>query len=84
MKKRATFFFHSPAMRFLAGGSVRCIRLKGEVERGKRGCARRWFVKKRVTFFFHSPAMRFSGGGNVCCIRLKGEVERGKRGCARR
>ena len=40
MKKRATFFFHSPAMHFFVGGNVRCIRLKGKGERGKRGCAR--------------------------------------------
>ena len=36
MKKRVTFFFHAPAVWFLVGGSVRCIRLKWNVQSGKR------------------------------------------------
>ena len=40
LRRRARLFFHSPAVRFSVGKSMRYIRYKGKFERNKRERAR--------------------------------------------
>ena len=60
LRRKARVFFHSPAVRFCAGKSLRCIGSKGSNEKEERGAARRKNAKKSAPFFSLTCCALFS------------------------
>ena len=63
-------FFHSPALRFVSGESVRSIRVRGRFREGSGGTCG-WQLQRSRCCFFHSPALPFFAGENVRSIRTQ-------------
>ena len=67
LRRKARVFFHSPAVRFCAGKSLRCIGSKGSNEKEECGAARRKNAKKSAPFFFTHLLCAFQLG-RACAI----------------
>ena len=72
-------FFHSPALRFVSGESVRSIRAHGRFREASAG-ARGTEMRRSRCCFFHSPALRFVSGESARSVRVRGRVREGSAG----
>ena len=73
------FFFHSPALRFVSGKSLRSISVRERLREGSAG-ARGEMRIRRCLLFFHSPALRFVSGESMRSISVWGRFKEGSAG----
>ena len=78
MKKQVFVFFHSPALRFVSGESVRSISVGGGSVKEAR--AREAKCESAGVCFFHSPALCFVSGESVRSISVRGRFREGSAG----